>query len=181
MAPGHGQVALGRRKSNDSGPPRAALPFSSQAPLGHGLASPPGHGNAQWLGTPSNWERHSIKCERSVNGNAIPLNWKAIQCSLKIMCGLFFRKSPFSRICRTKFSKTTPWAPSRKVRTDADSTVTNHITRSPSIIKPLKRSTPGPTWPCHHPELKRHRLELLPPIEVATISTSTKQIARDIG
>ena len=54
-APGHGQVALGAKKKA-LGPAlqvrvrprsRSAPLSSSQAPLGHGLAPPPGHGNAQ--------------------------------------------------------------------------------------------------------------------------------------
>ena len=64
------------------GPPGPAPLYWSQAPLGHGLAPPPGHGNAQYLGTPSKWERHNITgwwgglgyvlCQRRDSGLWIP-------------------------------------------------------------------------------------------------------------
>ena len=71
-APSHGQVALGTKKVARPGGARnegPALLSSHPAPLGHDLAPPPATGNAQRLGTPSNWERR-------FNGNAITLDFR---------------------------------------------------------------------------------------------------------
>ena len=57
------------------------------------------------MGTPSNWERHSIKWERPVTGNAIPLNgnagvgWGAVGC-LTPPCTAVLRNAPCSRGAR---------------------------------------------------------------------------------
>jgi len=66
--PGHGQVALGAKevaRGPHSGPPqgRASSFVPSATWPWPGAATRP-YGNAQFLGTPRNWERHNNKWER---------------------------------------------------------------------------------------------------------------------
>ena len=68
------QVALGAKKVAQVRAPGSQSPRHFLRPKRH-LAM--ARRRRQAMGTPSNWERHSIKGERPVTGNAIPLNGNA--------------------------------------------------------------------------------------------------------
>ena len=62
-------------------PPWEGNPWEPKGSHGRGPLGPPVeplNGNAHSMGTPSKWERHSIKWERPVTGNAITLNGNAM-------------------------------------------------------------------------------------------------------